>query len=54
MLRGSVGRAYVLELHLPGNEDDSTSLTFDGQNLDYVVAEQNETMDWTVIREVTP
>ena len=54
VLRGSVGQAYVLELHLPGDEDDSSSLTFNGQNLDYVVAEHDATMDWTVIREVTP
>ncbi len=54
VLSGAVGQAYVLELHLPGEEDDSSSITFNGQNLDYVVAEQDATMDWTVIREVTP
>jgi hypothetical protein len=42
----------VLELHLQGDEDDSSTVTFNGQSLDYVVAEQDATMDWSVIREV--
>jgi DNA sulfur modification protein DndD len=52
VLARAVGQAYVLELHLPGNENDSSSITFCGRQLDYVVAESDATMDWTVIREV--
>lgn len=52
VLSGAVGQAYVLELHLPGDEDDGSSVTFGGKTLDYVVAERDATMDWTLIREV--
>ena len=52
VLRGAVGQAYVLELHILGDEDAGSSVSFGGTNVDDVVAEQDATTDWSVIREV--
>ena len=53
VLRGAVGQAYVLELHIPGEEEAGSSVSFVGETLDYVVSEEDATTDWSVIREVT-
>src|SRR5207249_2571315 len=51
-LQSSVGTAYVLELHIPGSEDKSSSISFSGRTADYEVYEPGDGKDWTVIREV--
>lgn len=51
-LLSAVGAAYVLELHLPGGEDKSSSISFNSTRVDYVVPEPGATKDWSVIREV--
>ena len=53
VLQTSTGNAYVLELHTPGGEETDISVPFGGQNLDYVVGEQDVDTDWSVINEVS-
>jgi hypothetical protein len=54
VLRPAMGEAYVLELHIPGDEGAGTSISFGGRSIDYVVPEHGAVTDWTTIREVTP
>jgi DNA sulfur modification protein DndD len=53
VLRSFIGAAYALELHLPGKEDKSMTISFQGTPIDYVVAEPDAPTDWTIIQQVT-
>ncbi len=53
VLRSSIGAAYALELHIPGDVDQSTTVPFQDRNVDYVIAEPEAPTDWTIIQQVT-
>ena len=52
-LRSSIGAAYALELHIPGDEGKNSSIRFQDRNVDYVIAEPDAATDWTIIQKVT-
>ena len=51
-LRSSVGRAYVLELHRPGESDESSTIEFGESNVDYVVVDSESGSDWSIARGI--
>jgi|GEM_PF-1935833 len=51
-LRSSIGAAYALELHIPGDEDKASSIPFQDRTVDYVIAESDAATDWTILKEV--
>lgn len=53
-LRSSIGAAYALELHIPGDEDKTSSITFQDRRVDYVIAEPDAATDWTIVKKVIP
>ena len=52
-LKASVGSRYVLELHRPRRFGPSKAVKMLGHDVDYVVAEDEESLDWSVLKEVT-
>lgn len=51
-LRGTVGSAYSLVLHKPGEEDSRREVSALGKHFDYVVTDRHGVTDWSEIQEI--